>query len=652
MQDLKWAVHAAILLSLAAILACGSSSGPDGDAQDNGDQPAEQTGTETAPEQPADQKTETPKPIKWEIGKRGGQFVFSTISPPKSFNVIVSNESSSSTVLGFIYEGLTTTDPATTEVIPHLAESWDVSEDGLTYTFHLRKDVKWNDGAPFTAADVEFTFNELIYNDNIQNASRDIFTIAGEEIKVTAIDDHTARFILPKKFAPFLRAVGMDILPKHALKELVDKGEFEHSLGVDSKPEQIIGTGAFMLERYRSGQRVILKRNPHYWKRDDAGNQLPYLNRIIIEIVQNQDVAVMKFKQKELDYYALRGEDYPDLKPMEEAGDFKVFMTGINRGSQFLFFNQNNDKKLSRQVIQRECTTLGIKLEEPTRNDKELNEKLMEALPPDVLARLKDKEGVPNVDPVKLKWFRNVQFRKAVSHAIDRKSMVNVLMNGLGVPQWSPVGPGSPFFHNPNVPKHPFNPEKAAKILADAGFKDTNGDGFLEDPDGNTVEFNLTTNSENTVRIKMAEMIRKDLENIGFKVHFLPQQFNMLVSKLDSSFDWQAMILGLTGGIEPHFGQNVWKSSGHTHMWFPRQKKPSTEWEARINDLFDMGVQELDPEKRKEIYNEWQVIAADELPLIYTVLGKRIEALRSGLGNIHPTSYLGAIHSLERVYRK
>lgn len=652
MKELKWAVRAVILLSLAVILACGSSSGPDGNDGDNGEQPAEQTSTHPPTTQQGDENAEELKPIEWAIGKRGGQFVFSTISPPKSFNVIVSNESSSSTVLGFIYEGLTTSDPVTTEVIPHLAKSWDVSEDGLTYTFHLRKDVKWNDGAPFTAADVEFTFNDLIYNDNIQNPSRDIFRIAGEEIKVTAIDDHTVRFVLPKKFAPFLRAIGMDILPKHALKELVDNGKFEHSLGVDSKPEQIIGTGAFVLERYMSGQRVILKRNPHYWKHDDAGNQLPYLDKIIIEIVQNQDVAVMKFKQKELDYYSLRGEDYPDLKPAEKAGGYKVYMTGVSRGSQFLFFNQNNDRKLSLQAVERECARRGIKLEEAVANEQRRKEKLMAAMPPDVLDELKQKEGKPNVDPTKLKWFRNVQFRKAVSHAIDRESMVNVLMNGLGVPQWSPVGPGSPYFHNPDVPKYPYDPEKAAKILADAGFKDADGDGFLEDPDGNTVEFNLTTNSENTVRIKMAEMIRKDLENIGFKVHFLPQQFNMLVSKLDSSFDWQAMILGLTGGIEPHFGQNVWQSSGHTHMWFPRQKKPSTEWEAKINDLFDRGVQELDPQKRKEIYNEWQVIAADELPLIYTVLSKRIEALRDGLGNIHPTSYSGAIHSLERVYRK
>jgi len=590
-------------VAVALVLACGSSSESE---QDKEDQPAGQTeGKATTTGQ--SEETEELKPIEWEIGKRGGQFVYATISPPKSFNAIVSNESSSSMVLSYIYEGLTTSDPVTSEVIPHLAKSWDVSEDGLTYTFHLREDVKWNDGQPLTAEDVEFTFNDLIYNDKIQNAARNIFTIAGQQIKVTALDKYSVQFVLPTKFAPFLRAVGMDVLPKHALKGIVDRGEFEYSLGIDAKPEDIIGTGAFMLERYVPGQRVTLKRNPQYWKRDEAGDRLPYLDRVIIEIVQNLDVPVMKFKAGELDYLTPRGEDYPDLKPLEKARKFKLYITGINRGSQFLFFNQNTGK---------------------------------------------NKEGQPYVDPVKLKWFRNVKFRQAVSCAIDRQSMVNVLMNSLGVPQWSPVGPGSPFFHNPDVPKYPYDAAKAKEILAEAGFKDTDGDGIAEDPDGNKVEFNLTTNSENTVRIKMAEMIRKDLENIGFKVHFLPQQFNMLVSKLDSSFDWQAMILGLTGGIEPHFGNNVWQTTGHTHMWFPRQKEPSTEWEARINKLFDMGVQELDPQKRKKIYDEWQVVAAEQLPFIYTVLQKRIEAIRDGLGNIHPTSYAGAMHSIERIYWK
>ncbi|HUU69004.1 MAG TPA: ABC transporter substrate-binding protein [Planctomycetota bacterium] len=631
----------ALLLAISAtLLSCGKPAPPPPGGE-NADKPKTADDTQLVTE-----------PIKWEIGKPGGKLAFASISPPKTLNTIVANETSSTLILGFIYSSLTKTDPVTTEVIPDLAESWDIGDDGLTYTFHLRKGVLWNDGQPFTAADVAFTFNDLIYNDNILCASRDMFLIDGKKCKVTALDNYTVQFVTPDKFAPFLRAMGQAILPKHALMKSVGDGKFEQALGLDSKPADIIGTGAFMLDSYTTGQRVILKRNPYYWEKDEQGNRLPYLDQIVIEIVKNQDVALLKFKQKEIDYYGMRGEDYPELKPHEKDGGYRVYITGLSFGSQFLFFNLNNDVEIGLDAIEKACKEQGIDIAaKQGEDDHDRKARLKDALPADVLAALK-KSGKPYVDPVKSKWFRNVQFRKAVSYAIDRQKIVDILMNGLGEPQWGPESPSSTFFYNPNVTKYPYDPEKSRQLLAEAGFKDRNGDGFVEDADGNTVEFSLTTNSENTVRVKMAEITRKDMEGIGFKVHFLPMTFNTLVSELDANFDWEAMILGLTGGIEPHFGRNVWHSTGYTHMWFPRQKTPSFDWEASIDKLFDAGVKELDPQKRKAIYDEWQVIAADKLPLIYTVLGQNTEAIRTTYGNIHPTAYAGALHDVERVYVK
>jgi peptide/nickel transport system substrate-binding protein len=102
--------------------------------------------------------------------------------------------------------------------------------------------------------------------------------------------------------------------------------------------------------------------------------------------------------------------------------------------------------------------------------------------------------------------------------------------------------------------------------------------------------------------------------------------------------------------VEPHFGRNVWHSSGGLHMWYPRQKQPATPWEARIDSLFDQGVREIDLEKRKQIYDEWQQLAAEWLPLIYTVLPERILCINNRFGNVNPTPNGGLLHNLEFLY--
>jgi len=538
--------------------------------------------------------------------KHGGELILSTTSDPKSFNPIVAKETSTTAITGYFFEGLTKTNGATLEVEPNLASSWEVSKDGLVWTFYLRRDVEWFDGSSFTAGDVAFTFNQLIYNPDIPNSARDIFTIEGETFKVKAIDEFTVKFTLPCKFAPFLRSMSCEILPKHILEDVVKQGKFSYHWGLDTKPQDLIGTGPFKLESYSSGEKIVLARNPNYWKRSQRGSRLPYLNKITYIIVQNPDVAVLKFEEGVLDYLSLRGQDYPILKPKEKKGNFTVYNTGPAFGTNFLVFNQNRKKN--------------------------------------------PKTAKPYVNSVKLNWFTNVRFRKAVAQAIDKQSIINIVMNGLGFRQHSSMSPSSGFFYNPNVTRYQYDINKAKALLREIEIYDRNKDGLAEDTQGNKIEFNLFTNADNTDRVKIANIIRKDLEMLGFKVNFVPLEFNQLVSKLDSGFDWDAVMIGLTGGIEPHFGNNVWQSKGHLHMWYPLQETPATEWEAEINRIFNEGVQELNKNKRKILYDRWQEIVAEELPFIYTVLPASIFAVRNKFGNLNPTPYGGAFHNLEEIY--
>ncbi|MFA5059037.1 MAG: ABC transporter substrate-binding protein [Candidatus Omnitrophota bacterium] len=534
--------------------------------------------------------------------------VLATTSDPRSFNPIVAQETSTTAITSHIFEGLTRTNGVTLKVEPHLAQSWDISPDGLLWTFHLRSGVVWSDGVSFSADDVVFTFNDLIYNEKIPTSARDAFTIDGKIFKVEKIDDLTVKFTLPFKFAPFLRGMSQEILPKHRLERIVQENKFNFALGIDSDLKDIVGTGPYQLTEYLPGQRIILKKNHLYWRKSLEGEQLPFIEKIIYMIVQSQDTLLLKFLDGEVDYCSLRGADYPLLKPEEKKKNFTIYDSGPDFGSNFIVFNQNDG----------------------------INPKTKKMF----------------VDPKKLSWFANREFRRAVAHAIDKKRIIDIVMNGLGYPQDSAESPSAEFFYNPKVIGYDYDLAKAREILEKSGFTDRNGDGIVEDKNGYRVEFNLYTNSGSTDRVQMAAMIRHDLENLGMKVNLVSIEFNDLVSRLVSTYDWDAVMIGLTGGIEPHFGKNVWASDGQLHVWYPRQEQPQSAWEKRVDDIFNQAVQELDEPKRKVLYDEWQLIVSRELPAIYTVFGANIFAVRNKFENLHPTSFGGAFHNLEEIFIK
>ena len=306
--------------------------------------------------------------FRYEVGKPGGSLTRSAISGPKTFNLAISTETSSTEILSYLFEGLTASSWLTAQMEGNLAERWESSGDGLVWTFELRKNVTWSDGAPFTADDVLFTFQRIIYNDDIPASARPGLTIRyldeetqqwqRGEIDVAKIDDHTVRFTLPVPFAPFLRTMGTPIYPKHVLEKHVDDGSFTSTWDVGTDPSQIIGTGPFTIERYDVGERIVLRKNPLYWKKDDAGNALPYLDQVVYLVVQDIAAAVLKFQAGETDILGVTGDQYPVLKPEEAAKNFTLLRQGPNFGTTFLAFNQNrgknpdNDQAFVRQFLE------------------------------------------------------------------------------------------------------------------------------------------------------------------------------------------------------------------------------------------------------------------------------------------------------------
>lgn len=532
------------------------------------------------------------------------KLTLSTISAPKSFNPVTAKETSTTAITDLMFLGLTTVDGRTGEVEPALARNWERKEGGREWVFELREGLRWSDGEPLTAADVVFTFNQLYFNPGIETTARFTLQMEGQAPQVEKLSSHRIKFTYPHPYVPFPRAATVGIIPRHVF-DGTSPEEFNSSWDVNTPPENLVVNGPFQLGRYASNQRIILEPNPHYYKRQNLGKELPRVDKLVFEIVKNTDLQVQRFLRGELDVISVQPQHYPVIKAEEKQSSFTLKKCGPGLGSLFLAFNMNTDT-------------------EPETGEHFIPEH-------------------------KLEWFNDSAFRRAVSYGIDRENLTEIVYNNLGTPRYGPVSPANEIYHNPDLKEYRYDRKRAQRLLEENGYRDRDDDGVREGPAGHPVEFVLLTNSGNDQRVKMSEIIRKDLEKLGFSVTFRQVEFNTLVSRLNSSFNWEAIVMGFTGGLEPHFGSNLWLSSADLHLWHPRQNSPRRSWEAKIDRLFRQGVRTPDREKRERIYSEWQQLVNRKQPVIYTVTGEVIYGIRDRVEGARPTAVGGFTHNIEQI---
>lgn len=546
-------------------------------------------------------------------GLYGGTLVTSTIGEgPKTFNSWNSMDATSSQAADVMFDGLVSTDAYTGEVIPKLAKTIKVLPDKKTYIFELRRGLKWSDGKDITADDVVFTWDKIIFGGFGNTSTRDAMYIDGVLPTIDKIDEYTVKFTTPKPFSPFLRQVAVPIAPKHVFEPIVKKGKpaFASFWSSNVKPEKLVTSGAFKLKEYVPAQRLVYVRNPNYYIIDEKEQKLPYLDKYIILIVGDLNNELLKFKSKELDTVGLRGTNVALFKEQEKNSDYKIYNLGPDTGTMYFGFNLNTRK-----------------------NDK----------------------GKYYVNPIKQKWFNDENFRKAADSAIDRENMVFNIASGVGAPLFTPE-PLSSIYLNEKIAKgHPQDMQKARAYLRQSGFVWKHNK--LYDKDGNKVEFDLYTNAGNTERESIGVMVKQDLEELGMTVNFKPIEFNTLVSRLVNTNDFDAVIMGFTGSpLEPYGGKNVWYSNGTLHLFnmrkTPADNKNIYPWERRLNEIFDQASLELDFNKRKTLYEEYQQLVYDVKPMIYLYSPIRITAIRNRFGNVFPTSLGGVIHNIEEIYVK
>lgn len=552
-------------------------------------------------------------------GRFGGALSFGAYEDPKTFNPTLAHDSVSARFVSYFFDGLAEEDGITYEVEPILAKSWDISPDGKVYTFHLRRGVTWQDGKPFTSKDVVFTWGEVMGNPDIPWDTRDTVKVEGVLPKVEAVDAHTVRFTLPKAFAPFLRtaATAVPILPEHVYgpwareKGSDGKPVANTKWGVDCDPKTIVGTGPWMVESYKPGERIVLKRNPNYFRVTRHGQALPYLDRMNVPFLKNVETAILKFQAGETDAQWFPGKSFGVMKPLEKSMGFHLVDGGPDFRTSYMVFNLN----------------------------------------PGV-----GKDGKPLVNPVRLKWFQDRRFRQAIAYAADREAVIKNVYRGLATEQNSPIFQKSPFFAQ-GLPQYPHDPAKAEALFQEMGFQKRDGKQY--DAEGHLVEFEILKDVGSAEADLEFNLFKGDLEKVGVTVKVVPVTFNVKISRTHESKDWECIGGAWGAGIEPHGVSHLWMSHGQAHIFNlnPAEKRhahPTYPWEKEIDDLYEQGAATVDEAKRKEIYRRFQELVMKEAVMIFRPVFSYTVGVRNRVGNARPSPYssLGSTWNSWELYKK
>lgn len=523
-------------------------------------------------------------------GHYGGQLTIGGRAEPKTFNPVIATDAVSREVIGRLMADLIEINRASQQTEPALARSWKTSSDGRVFTLQLRKGIRFSDGHPFDADDVVFSF-AVYMDEKVDSPQRDLLIIDGKPLTVTKIDPYTVRFTLPRPYAAAERLFdGLAMLPKHLLDKPYREGKFVGAWSLNTAAAEIAGLGPFRLKQYVPGERVVLERNPYYWKVDSHNERLPYLDELTFLFVGTEDAQVMRFEAGATHMISrLSSENYNLLNRERNRTGTQLADLGPSLEYNFIVFNQNDlaAKKL------------------------------------DGIAR-------------KQKWFRDLKFRQAISAAIDRDAIVRLVYGTRGTALWGNVGPGNKMWVNKSIPHPPSSLAAARDLLKSAGFS-WNAAGQLLDPSSAPVEFSIITSSSNTQRMKMATLLQDDLSHLGMQVHVVPLEFRALVDRVFQSFDYDAAIMGLGGGdADPNPEMNVWTSTGTSHLWHLNETQPATAWEREIDQLMQQQMVTLDYPKRKQLYDRVQQLISEQLPFIFLATPNVLAAADSRVGNFHP----------------
>jgi peptide/nickel transport system substrate-binding protein len=398
-------------------------------------------------------------------------------------------------------------------------------------------------------------------------------------IDIERINSKTFAFHFPRVVAEPVFTTNLTISPRTGYEEAYRERGVDGVMdlyNIKTDPRLIPSMGKWFLAEYTVGQRLVYKRNPDYWNRDDNGFSIPYIEEELVRIIPEENTQFLLFKEGQMEAHSPRPDELDEVINRENA-DYTVFGAEGSISASFWTFNQN-----------------------PSRG------------------------GAPQYE-----WFTRKEFRQAMSCLLNRDRIIAQVYRGLAEPKINFFPEPNPYY-NPDITlEYLYDPQRAAELLASIGMK-RDAFGTMRDEKKRPVVFDLTIRSESAINSDIASIIMADLSLLGIKVNIRVIDFQKMVEQLFNTFEWDSMLMGLSGNqVFPTQGSNVWPSNGNLHLWHPLQEKPATEWEERIDFLYNEGAYTIDGAKAQAVWDEFQRIILEQCPLIYLLRPRTFYALRN-----------------------
>lgn len=537
----------------------------------------------------------------------GGIWYDTILGDPKTFNQLIGErDGESAALIEMTLDSLLDYDFNSGKWIPRLASYQlepDEANDILTVHFTIRDDVYWtcydnDERIPLTSDDFVWWYNEVEGDPVFQSSgyTSHFMTMSdGEtgEVKMVKVDDKRFDIVFPRIIADPLLFSNTNPAPSfiyRPAKEQHGPDGVKELFSINTDPKKLPSIGKWYITEYTPGQRITFTRNPNFWQKDSRGTSIPYPEQYVAQIVGDTNTEYLLFKQGKTETYSPTPENVDDVIS-GQGNDYTVFNSDGSLTAPLWSFNQNPKNK---------------------------NEPYYE-------------------------WFCRKEFRQAMSCLLNRDRIINQAYRGLGEAKLDFFCKGNPYYNPDIVLQYQYDVEKAKSLLEKIGMKQ-DASGILRDSKNRPVEFDLSIMSGSATISDIAQIITDECKKAGITVNVRQTDFQKLVEMLTASYDWQSIIIGLGTNLFPSQGSNVWPSDGNLHLWYPLQSKPVTDWEKRVDYLYNEGKVTLDEQKAFEIWNEYQNIILEQCPVIYLIRNRSFFAIRNkwNLRNVYYDNLYGA----------